>query len=249
VPLFLVRARQRLRQDGVGRWEVPAVTAEALFYVPFAGALLLALVAAIHSGLFSFLVAEDSALEWAQAATFTVAGLLAGAAAYGYVRTGERVPAVLFALVAVGSLFIAGEEISWGQRIVGFDPPERLEDVNIQEEATIHNIAPVRVAFKLAAIGIGVLGALGPWVLHRRTGLFAHVVPPLFVTSAFAVLAGYNLGRLIFFSEGFFGIRERSFVVGRLGEWPELCLGYALAAFAFLSWRTSRRRQVLLPPP
>ncbi len=42
----------------------------------------------------------------------------------------------------IGLLFfiVAGEEISWGQRLFGFATPEILQNVNIQKEITIHNI-------------------------------------------------------------------------------------------------------------
>ena len=45
--------------------------------------------------------------------------------------------AVLFGLLFV---FGAGEEISWGQRILGFETPEALKDINRQDELTLHNI-------------------------------------------------------------------------------------------------------------
>ena len=39
-------------------------------------------------------------------------------------------------------LFIAmGEEISWGQRILGFETPESISEINFQDEFNIHNIS------------------------------------------------------------------------------------------------------------
>jgi hypothetical protein len=38
-------------------------------------------------------------------------------------------------------LFGAGEEISWGQRILGFQTPESLSQVNRQEEFNLHNLS------------------------------------------------------------------------------------------------------------
>jgi hypothetical protein len=38
-------------------------------------------------------------------------------------------------------LFAAGEEISWGQRILGFETPEAIEEHNWQGEFTVHNLA------------------------------------------------------------------------------------------------------------
>lgn len=45
--------------------------------------------------------------------------------------------------LALGLLFFfgAGEEISWGQRILGFETPEAVAGVNKQEEFNTHNLA------------------------------------------------------------------------------------------------------------
>lgn len=43
--------------------------------------------------------------------------------------------------LAVLFLFGAGEEISWGQRILGFQTPESLSEVNRQEEFNLHNLS------------------------------------------------------------------------------------------------------------
>ena len=37
-------------------------------------------------------------------------------------------------------IFGAGEEISWGQRLLGFETPDSLRAINRQEELTLHNI-------------------------------------------------------------------------------------------------------------
>jgi len=47
---------------------------------------------------------------------------------------------ILYVILAIGLLFIAGEEVSWGQRILNIATPESLKVINRQEEITIHNI-------------------------------------------------------------------------------------------------------------
>jgi hypothetical protein len=37
-------------------------------------------------------------------------------------------------------LLLAGEEISWGQRVVGFDAPESIQEANYQNEFNLHNL-------------------------------------------------------------------------------------------------------------
>ena len=55
---------------------------------------------------------------------------------------------------ALGAFFIMGEEISWGQRIFGFDTPESIKELNYQEEFTIHNLQFIYDIFTSSKTGI-----------------------------------------------------------------------------------------------
>ncbi len=50
----------------------------------------------------------------------------------------ERIVPVLF---AVGFFMLFGEEISWGQRLLGFETPEAFKEINVQDEFNLHNLA------------------------------------------------------------------------------------------------------------
>ncbi len=49
-----------------------------------------------------------------------------------------------------------GEEISWGQRIFGFDTPESLQETNVQNEFNLHNL-DFMVGFKYRALSLMML--------------------------------------------------------------------------------------------
>jgi len=53
-----------------------------------------------------------------------------------FIRTRHLIN-LLFALVFI---FGAGEEISWGQRLLNFEVPEALNEINAQDEFNIHNL-------------------------------------------------------------------------------------------------------------
>lgn len=85
------------------------------------------------------LTREDAWVESLGAAAFLAAGVL-------FVRAFRRsrestwlVRAFLIA-VAVFCVVAAGEEISWGQRILGIATPAELAAVNKQDETNLHNI-------------------------------------------------------------------------------------------------------------
>ncbi len=44
-------------------------------------------------------------------------------------------------LTTLGCVYFAGEELSWGQHLVGWATPEYLEAINDQEETNLHNIS------------------------------------------------------------------------------------------------------------
>src|SRR5215211_3229489 len=135
-----------------GEWRLSRRAAAAILAAPVGGGALVA-AAAADDTLYRTLVREDALLEWLQvvlwAAAFGCAVVLVGRA-----TGGERVVWALFALGAVAAL---GEELSWGQRIVGFTTPEPLVDGDKQEEAALHNVreleAPTRLAIATVAAG------------------------------------------------------------------------------------------------
>jgi hypothetical protein len=47
---------------------------------------------------------------------------------------------VFYLLFALAFLFAAGEEISWGQRILNFDTPSTIGAINAQDEFNFHNL-------------------------------------------------------------------------------------------------------------
>jgi hypothetical protein len=222
-----------LRQD-CRDWRVAPVIAAALFFFPLVVAIIVA-VALVDRDSYDLLVNEDGILEWIELAGFVSASLLAFALARQFRGDGELVVAALYVLFAVGCFFIAGEEISWGQRILGVGTPDELARVNSQAETNVHNISVLRVMFHVGYALLGFGGSVLAVVLRLRywSSLGARLrrlVPPLFLVSSFLVLFIYRLVRIAFDSY------DRS-AVGRYGEVTEFALAFGLFAFAGLQVR------------
>ena len=75
-------------------------------------------------------------LEWATAYAWLAAGVLFARAAWKD-KGAARLVCLLLALAA---FFAAGEELSWGQRLFGFEPPELFLEENFQQELNLHNL-------------------------------------------------------------------------------------------------------------
>ena len=56
---------------------------------------------------------------------------------FGLFRTKRN---IFFLLLAIFLLFVAGEEVSWGQKLFGFRAPDLISSVNFQKELNIHNL-------------------------------------------------------------------------------------------------------------
>ena len=134
-----------------------------------------------HPSLYYRAAQEDQALEWASFWSFFIAGFVFAVAAAGQWREIRRVPWFLSGL-ALFCVFVAMEEISWGQRVFGHTPPEYFLAENYQQELNLHNIVdgPLRMwTFRGIILGYGViLPLLGSVPAIRRLFDRLVIVPP-----------------------------------------------------------------------
>jgi len=77
---------------------------------------------------------EDGVFEW-----LTVVFFLTAAAAFFF--SWRESGNAFFLLLALALFIGAAEEISWGQRLLGFATPQAVASVNAQQEFNIHNLA------------------------------------------------------------------------------------------------------------
>ncbi|MDR1969904.1 MAG: hypothetical protein LBQ11_00955 [Candidatus Nomurabacteria bacterium] len=61
--------------------------------------------------------------------------------AYNFAKKKQILPAVFACLVILILVAMAGEELSWGQRIFGWSTPESWAAINAQSETNLHNLA------------------------------------------------------------------------------------------------------------
>jgi len=239
------RARNALREPAAAgeawmrieaaEWGVSMRTAWALFVGPLVFAAMVA-ATAVYRPLYRVFVEEDGIVEWAQILVLVALVPVAVLIASRLWRRQERSFAALFVIAALAAFFIAGEEISWGQRLLGWATPDDLAALNRQGETNIHNVGSVLEVMNLVMFLITVAAALLPlawrWgVRDRMRDLGASIfVPPLFLATSFGLAGAYRLVRYALVPEG-------HYVVSRYGEVGELLLYGALLAFAVLLYR------------
>jgi len=192
-------------------------------------------VAAVYfPQLYVFCTYEDMYGEWAQFffffATFIFSLLNTLDSKSGRYRW-------FFVLLAVASFYTFMEEISWGQRLFGFDTPEYFAKNSYQDEANLHNLltGPVESWTKtaltylisIAFLGYGVLFPVTlkiqwkPAVFLDQWGI---VAPPVALLPAF--LAG--------------AVCEMEFFSFNEAEVAELLVAMAMTFTAFKFWLAKR---------
>lgn len=222
-------------------WHVPVRTAYVIFLTPLVVSLLL-IPLRLEKSVYKFLLDEDQIFEWATFACFALGSVVGLSIAWSQHRAGNRWAAALYLLFAAMMVFSAGEEISWGQRVVGFETPAELLDINKQEEFTLHNIGETLSLFRAAMLVIGLFGSVA-FLTNQEvrieqywSGADALLVPPLFLATSFFVVFVYRLFRL-------FVWRKSGFTITAYGEATEFWLAFGLLGFSVLVWRRQRIEQ------
>lgn len=178
-------------------------------------------------------IQEDAHVEWASFWAFLLASVLFAVSAAQRRRATPAPHWFLFGL-AFFSLWVALEEISWGQRLLGYRPPAYFLEHNFQQELNLHNVVstPLRILALMGIIlGYGVVLPLGMRLpgVGRRLHRIGVVAPPVVVVPAFLVTFMLYVWSPWFDS----------------GEWVELMLGLG---FLFSAWCSARPHTRLALP-
>lgn len=100
-------------------------------------------------------------------------------------------------IFALATLTIGCEEISWGQRILGFKTPGLVSDSNTQKELTAHNLYEVQKYTDLVYLVIGLYGATA-WFIRGniqgdRSNVRNFIVPDWYCCLYFLPIAIYHV--------------------------------------------------------
>ena len=83
---------------------------------------------------------EDGPIEWSTAIFLFFSSLVLARHSIAQARNGAWVATLLVALYALLFFFASGEEISWGQRVFGWESSEFFAENNYQNETNLHNL-------------------------------------------------------------------------------------------------------------
>jgi hypothetical protein len=85
-------------------------------------------------------------------------------------RLPKRALALWYGLFALGLFVLAGEEVSWGQSLFGWQTPESYAAINRQQETNLHNLHSMAESLPKGMLVLAALvgGVVWPLVARRR---------------------------------------------------------------------------------
>lgn len=229
---------QTLLSDAAGAWRLPPRSVLVIVLIPFVVAALGALTALLGKDAYKWFTREDGFAETIQVLVYSVSLVLSLIVALRQWRRGKRLIAVLFLGFSLALLFMVGEELSWGQRVFGWETTSGLASVNKQEETNLHNIYGVGSTFKWVQMLVGAYGTLLPlavliWPVPKRyRELTDAVIPHYSLVPYFAPMFLWRLYRNLLEAP-----QEFYFVVAEYNEVVELILSLGFLLFVVFQLR------------
>lgn len=159
---------------------------------------------------FMRMVKEDSLVENSQFLVLIAAGVFAFFKSLKLIGI-SKIIAGLYLIASLGLFFVAGDEISWGQRIFDISTPANFLESNAQGETNIHNLSAINNLNGIFYILIGFYGAFS-WLITRNMSdkkFLTYFSPPWYLSSFFFAGFIYNFVAVIL-------------MFGSFGEWSEV---------------------------
>lgn len=225
--------------DSARAWRLPPKIVVFIWLLPLIIASMGPVAALLGKDAYKWLTAEDGFAETVQIFFYSIALVLGLIIAVRQWRRGEKLIAFLYLVLCFGLLFLIGEELSWGQRLFGWESSATFADFNKQQETNLHNIYGVGSTFKWVQLVVGAYGTILPLVVLRWN------VPDRFEELAASIIPHYSL--ILYFLPLFIWRIFRNlvevpddlyFVVAEYNEVLELVL--AIGLFLFMIFQIRR---------
>jgi hypothetical protein len=153
---------------------------------------LLYLTLFLDGATFTWLIREEHPIELGGALSLLLAGIACFVLWRRVRGDADWPPLRRLSLIVLCAFFVFGfgEEVSWGQRVLGLETPESVAEVNRQQELNLHNIGAlggVNTLFQVFWVLMGVvIPLLALWRparvrLERLVPILPAVLAPLFV--------------------------------------------------------------------
>jgi hypothetical protein len=244
----MVDSLRGLLSEGAGAWNTSPGVVLGIAALPFLIALVGFATALMGKEAYKAFTGEDGIAETLQAILYAAALVLSLVVGRRLWTGEQKIVGVLYFVLSLGFFFLVGEELSWGQRLLGWGTPEALEAMNKQGETNLHNIHGVGYTFKWIQLLVGAYGAVLPLVLPAWSALARYrstlslLIPHFTLVPYFAFMFFWRVYRNLFEAPS-----EYYFAVAEFNEVVELILAAGFLLFLFYQLgRVKARRKVFV---
>ncbi|MDZ7360019.1 MAG: hypothetical protein ONB46_04735 [candidate division KSB1 bacterium] len=224
---------------GARAWNFsPRQTMLISLIVPALVMLLGAATALMGKEVYKWFTGEDGVAENLQVLFFTLAFFLCFPVIARLWKSGAKLFALMYLVLSLGLFFIIGEELSWGQRIFGWETSEEMKAINKQEETNIHNIEGIGDKIKWIHVVMGAYGTILPLILLRAQ-ISARPLDAVSLLVPHFTLLPYFLSTLLWRLQANLWKPPKSlyFVITEYSEVMELVLAVAFFVFLLFQFR------------
>lgn len=232
-----------LLTDGVQAWNISRGAVIAIILLPFFICLSGVVAALMGKEAYKWFTGEDRFAENIQVILWIISFVLSFNVVQNNIRKGNYLFAALYVLLCAGIFFIIGEEISWGQRIMGWQTPESLKMINKQNETNVHNIQGVGDTIKWIHLVVGAYGTFLPLAVLRFKKNLEHyrsaismLVPHYTLLPFFLIPFLWRMYRNLFEVPN-----KYYFVISEYSEVIELIIAFAFTFFLIFQYRQITR--------
>jgi hypothetical protein len=183
-------------------------------------------------GLFLFfLVKQEGILDTLQFPIYLMISIIF----FSILKKSSGLEKIMYLLCTTFVLFVAGEEISWGQNYIYFNNLDFFAENNLQAETNLHNLGNFQHLTHLIYIVVGIIFSLGG--IFNKIKIIHPITKSIIPSWKYM---GYNLPLAIFYYL-FITIENKDSLLGNITqEYFEFMFSLGFLIFMLERWKVSK---------
>ena len=138
-----------------------------------------------------WLLEENKPVELLTFFLFLFGGIYGFKFLFKIVKLKRRLTFFFYLIFSVSLIFLALEEIAWGQWFFSFDTPEYWKNINMQGETTLHNLKGIQGNMEIFRFLFGIGGICG--IFFKSLPNFNDLRVPLFLILWFVIIIVHSV--------------------------------------------------------
>ena len=136
---------------------------------------------------------EGGFIEYGTSLAFLLSAIFAFPIGKFFLKNQNNILGYLYYLISASTFFIGMEEISWGQKLIGFESSEFFQNYNSQDEITLHNLIWVNEYLDKGLMFVALIAGIS-WLVYRLISKTKHnyqakfIIPRWFFASFFIIV-------------------------------------------------------------